>query len=128
MRIGLIAAGFAACLATGTVAVAAAGDMNAETFYTQGMAVKDKGMAALLDKRTKPLISAMKDAGKRVKAENDLATKRGSPLYCVPAAAKKKGMNVDMVFAELGTIPQSQRKTLSVVNAWRKILIRKYPC
>ncbi|WP_420607755.1 hypothetical protein [Novosphingopyxis sp.] len=111
-----------AMLCASTAAMA----MDAQTFYARGQALQKKGVMAMLSSDFKPLMNEMKAAGKSVKAENDAAKKNGAPLYCPPA--KGKGMSAEEVLEEFGTVPEAQRRTLSVRDAWKRILIRKYPC
>ncbi len=99
--------------------------MNADTFYTKGVALKKKGVGAMFSKDIKPMKKAMEDAVATVKAENTKAKAAGTPLYCPPAKPKMSG---EQVLAEFGKIPQSRRAGLTVRQAWREIMIRKYPC
>ena len=118
----------AASLAIAAPALAGPGDVDAHTFYTTATALKAKGMGAMLDRRLKPAMAQMKAAGTAVKAENTAATARGKPLYCVPAAAKKKGIGPDFIIAKLAAIPENRRRTITLIDAWREILVREYPC
>ncbi|WP_162935733.1 hypothetical protein [Tsuneonella amylolytica] len=115
-------------LAVGTTAHAAPSEINADVFYTNARELMGKGMAAMFDKRAKPMVAQMKDAATLVKAENEAATARGRPIYCVPDAARKKGMSPDMVVEKIGRLPQAQRKASTLRQAWRAVLIRDYPC
>ncbi|QWC56641.1 hypothetical protein F7D01_05620 [Erythrobacter sp. 3-20A1M] len=126
MRITILTA--AALALVPAMALARPADMNADTFYVASVELLGKGMGALLDKRTKPMMAAMKDAGAAVKAENDAAAKAGRPLYCVPESAKKKGVGPRFVVDRLGAIPQQRRRALTLRQAWREILVREYPC
>ncbi len=109
-------------------ALAGLADVNAQVFYAQARAVMAKGMGAMFDKRTKPLMAQMKDAGKRASAENEAARTRGAPIYCVPDAARKKGMNAEQVLAMLERVPEQDRRKMTLAQAWRRALIREYPC
>ncbi|MGL5837984.1 MAG: hypothetical protein ACRCY3_05715 [Sphingorhabdus sp.] len=99
--------------------------MDADTFYTKGVALKKKGGAALFSSDLKLLQNEMKAASVSVKAENAKAKAAGKPLYCPPANAK---MGSEQALDEFGKIPQSRRKALTTKQAWREILIRKFPC
>ena len=99
--------------------------MDAETFYTKGVALKAKGVGALFSSDLKLLQKEMQAAGASVKAENAKAKASGKPLYCPPAQAK---MNAEQALAEFGKIPQERRKAMTVRQAWRDILIRRFPC
>ena len=114
-----------------TLSVAASGapgEISAHSFYAVAKELADKGMGAMFDKRTKPMIAHMKAAGKTVKTENEAATKRGRPIYCVPDSARKKGAGPKFVLEGLEAIPERRRRQLTVTQAWREILVRKYPC
>jgi hypothetical protein len=37
-------------------------------------------------------------------------------------------MNAEQALTEFGKIPQQRRKAMTVRQAWRDILIRKFPC
>ena len=110
-----------------TAAQAAPSDVNAQGFYASAVALQNKGMAAMFDKRTRPLMAQMKDAGARARAENLAAKAAGRPLYCVPESTKK-GMGAKQVIAMLGRLPESERRSATLVEAWKKALVREYPC
>lgn len=109
-------------------ATAADGDVNADAFYRDARALMAKGMGAVFDKRTRPMMASMKAAGLAAKAENDAGAKDGKPVYCVPAAARKKGLGPQDAIEKLGRIPEGQRKVMTLKQAWRAALIRDYPC
>ena len=111
-----------------TSAAAAPGDVNADTFYANAVALQKKGMGAVFDGRLKPMIAQMKDAGTRTRAINETAAKSGKPLYCVPETTKKKGMGSDKVVQLLGSLPQPERRSLTLAEAWKRIMVREYPC
>ena len=99
--------------------------MDAETFYLKASALNKKGMGAMLSKDLRPVMNEMKAAGKAVKAENDKAKIAGKPIYCVPKNTKMDSGDALKLF---GSIPAERRKTLSVQQAWREGLIKRYPC
>lgn len=103
-------------------------EVNADVFYQTAVELQKKGMGAMFDKRTKPMMRQMKAAGQAAKDENEAATARGKPVYCVPQAARKKGIGADQVIAMLGKVPAERRKRLTLKQAWREALIREYPC
>jgi hypothetical protein len=103
----------------------AARAMDADTFYLKAAALKKKGMAAMMSSDLKPVMAEMQAAGKSVKAENAAAKAAGKPLYCPPA---KPGMSQEQVLAEFARIAPARRKAMSTRQAWRDILIRRYPC
>ena len=120
----------AACLLSiaSVPAFASPADVNAEEFYRDAVALQQKGMGAMFDKRTKPRMEQMKAAGMAAKARNDAATKRGNPIYCVSDAQRKKGMGPQQVVAMLGKVPQAQRQKSTLTDAWMAALVREYPC
>ncbi|MEE9434341.1 MAG: hypothetical protein V3V15_08900 [Sphingorhabdus sp.] len=117
---GILAA--AGLLLSSSAAMAA---MNSEVFYQKAVKLEKKGMAAMFSKDLKPLMSEMKVAGKAVKAENEAAKKRGKPIYCPP---KKSSMNSKQLIAEFRALGRAKRRSMNVRQAFRTILIKKYPC
>ena len=119
------------CLLASTLAIPAVaqqGSVNADEFYRDAKELSGKGMRAMFDERTKPRMAQMRAAAETVKAENEAAKKRGSPLYCVSDAERKKGLNTEMIVQMLGRIPEAQRKRMTLAQAWRAALVRQYPC
>lgn len=109
-------------------ASAAPSDVNAHTFYSDALALQKKGVTAVFDKRTRPMVTQMKDAGMRVGAANKAAIAAGAPpLYCMSASAKKS-MRAKDVIAMLGRVPDSERRSSSLFEAWRKAMLREFPC
>ena len=113
-------------LTLGTPAIAAPGDINAQTFYAKAVALKAKGPLALMSGDLKPMQAQMADAGKRVRADNLKAKAAGKPLYCPPN--DRKGAGADFVLDGLAKIPESRRARLTLVKAWREILVAEFPC
>ncbi|GGC42264.1 hypothetical protein GCM10011371_32090 [Novosphingobium marinum] len=109
-------------------AMASPSDVNAQAFYANAQAVQARGMAAMFDKRLKPMVKQIEDAGARARAANEAATSRGEPLYCVPPAAKKKGLSSKQVIAMLGRMPEGERRVNTLQKAWLTVLTREYPC
>ena len=115
-----------AALLMPAIAQARPSDVNAQEFYARAKALEAKGMTAMFDKRTKPTMAQMKDAGEYARTANAAATKRGAPLYCVPANAK--GLNAEQVLVMLGKVPEAQRRSSTLSAAWLSTLKRTYPC
>ena len=82
-------------------------------------------MGAMFSKDLKPMVKLFKDAAGAVKAENELAKAAGSPLFCAPV---KYRLTPDQFITDFGKIPQSRRRTQTVREAWREIVIRRFPC
>ena len=99
--------------------------MDAETFYLKAVALKKRGMGAMFSQDLKPMMTTFKNAADSVKAENEKAIAAGSPLFCAP---KKYRLTADQLLSEFGMIPQGRRRTLTVREAWREIVIRRIPC
>lgn len=106
---------------------AAPSDVNAQAFYADAKALEAKGMAAMFDKRLKLVTAQMKDAGERSRAANLAATNAGKPIYCVPKGTKR-GMDAKQVLALLGRLPESERRALTLSEAWKRALAHEYPC
>ena len=111
-----------------TPALAGPADVNAQEFYIDAKALMAKGVTAMFDKRTKPRVAQMRDAGERAKAANDAATRRGEPIYCASAAERKKGMGAQQAVDMLGRVPEAQRRRSTLAQAWMAALKREYPC
>ena len=99
--------------------------MDAETFYMKAVALKKRGMGAVLSKDLRPMMTVFKAAADSVKAENERARAGGSALFCAPT---KYRLTAEQFLAEFGKIPQTRRRTQTVREAWREIVIRRFPC
>lgn len=99
--------------------------MDAETFYVKAVALKKKGMGAMFSKDLKPMARLFETAADSVKAENEKAKIEGTPLFCAP---KKYRLTADQFISEFGRIPQERRRKQTVRDAWREIVIRRFPC
>lgn len=99
--------------------------MDAETFYVKAVALKKKGMGAMFSKDLKPMARLFETAADSVKAENEKAKSAGTPLFCAP---KKYRLTADQFISEFGRIPQERRRIQTVRDAWREIVIRRFPC
>jgi hypothetical protein len=120
MKLKLLFAGGALLLCATSVSA-----MDAETFYVKAIALKKKGMAAMFSKDLKPMVNLFETAANSVKAENERAKSAGSPLYCAP---KKYRLTADQFLSEFSKIPQERRRAQTVREAWREIVIRRFPC
>ena len=99
--------------------------MDAETFYVKAVALKKKGMGAMFSKDLKPMARLFETAADSVKAENEKANSEGTPIFCAP---KKYRLTADQFISEFGRIPQERRRIQTVRDAWREIVIRRFPC
>lgn len=117
---------FALLLASGALLCAVpANAMDAETFFVKAVALKKKGMGAVFANDLKPMMRIFEDAAKSVKAENEAARATGLPLFCAP---KKYRLTADQFIGEFGRIPKERRQNQTVRDAWREIVIRRFPC
>jgi hypothetical protein len=99
--------------------------MDAETFYVKAVALKKKGMAMMFSKYLRPMAKHFDTAADSVKAENERATAEGAPLFCAP---KKYRLTAEQFISEFARIPQERRRKQTVRDAWREIVIRRFPC
>lgn len=127
MKHWFLAAALLAASGSGA-AIAGPGDVNAHTFYVSAKSLLAKGMGAMFDSRRKPMTAQFRDASLAVKAQNDAATAKGVPIYCVSEAQRKKGVSVNFIVDQLGALPEAQRRAMTLKDAWRTILVRNYPC
>ena len=102
--------------------------VNAQEFYVDAQALLKKGAMAMFDKRTKPRMAQLKAAGEAARSDNEAATRRGTPLYCVSDAERKKGLDPQKAMDLLGAVPEAQRRRSTLRQAWLAALVRKYPC
>ncbi len=117
---------FAVLLAGGALLCAVpATAMDAETFFVKAVALKKRGMGAMFASDLKPMIRIFEAAANSVKAENEAARSAGSPLFCAP---KKYRLTADQFIVEFGRIPKERRRLQTVRDAWREIVIRRFPC
>ena len=115
-------------LAVAGSASAGPADVNAQAFYVDARELLDKGMRAIFDKRTKPRMAQLKAAGQLAKSENEAATAKGRPIYCVSDDERKKGLDAERAVKMLGAVPEADRRRMTLAQAWRAALIREYPC
>ena len=117
---------YAVLVASGALLSAVpANAMDAETFFVKAVALKKKGMGAVFAKDLKPMIKVFETAADSVKAENEAARSAGSPLFCAP---KKYRLTADQFIGEFSRIPKERRRIQAVRDAWREIVIRRFPC
>lgn len=120
MKFKLLLAGVALALCA-----TSAQAMDAETFYVKAVALKKRGMGAVFSKDLKPMMTLFKAAADSVKAENERARADGRALFCAPV---KYRLTADQFIVEFSNIPQTRRRTQTVREAWREIVIRRFPC
>lgn len=117
---------YAVLVASGALLCAVpANAMDAETFFVKAIALQKRGMGAVFAKDLKPMIRLFEAAAESVKAENEAARAAGTPLFCAP---KKYRLSADQFIGEFSKIPRVRRQTQTVREAWREIVIRRFPC
>ncbi|OYU02707.1 MAG: hypothetical protein CFE36_04555 [Sphingomonadaceae bacterium PASS1] len=117
---------FAVLIASGALLCAVpAQAMDAETFYVKALALKKKGMGAVFSKEIKPMARLFQAAADSVKTENEQARASGKPLFCAP---KKYRLTAAQFLEEFASIPQERRRIQTVRDAWREIVMRRFPC
>ena len=104
---------------------ASAQAMDADTFYVKAVALQKKGMKAVFSKDLKPMVRIFRNAAESVKAENEAARATGNPLFCAP---KKYRLTADQFISDFSKIPEERRRNQTVREAWREIVIRRFPC
>lgn len=117
---------FAVLVASGALLCAVPSQaMDAETFYVKALALKKKGMGAVFSKELKPMARLFEAAADSVKAENEQARVAGKALFCAP---KKYRLTAEQFLGEFARIPKDRRRIQTVRDAWREIVIRRFPC
>jgi len=121
MKVTRILAAFV-LVSSSSAAIAA---MNAEDFYQRAVKLDKQGAAAIFSKDLKPLAREVKSSGYALRSENKAAMARGKPYYCPPKNSKRMGRKEFISsFRALG----AKRKTMTVKQALKSIMIKKYPC
>ncbi|WP_198024117.1 hypothetical protein [Sphingorhabdus lutea] len=115
----------ACILALSFAAPLLAASMNAEVFYVKAVALKKKGVGAILSKDMDILKGEMNNVRTNLRAENEKAKKTGKPLYCPP---KNSSMSSDQLISELSAAGQTKRKQMTMHAFMRDYMVRKYPC
>lgn len=118
----------AAALSILLSAPAAAQNMNAEIFYQRAMKLKKKGPLALFAKgEIKALVGEVRAAGTKVKETRLAIEKTGKHgRYCPPK--QKREMGSDEYLKGIGSIPQTERRKIDMVEATTRMLAAKFPC
>ncbi|WP_295442563.1 hypothetical protein [Sphingorhabdus sp. EL138] len=99
--------------------------MDVETFFAKAVTLQKKGLGSVFAKDLKPMIRVIEEAAKLVKAESETARAAGLPLFCAP---KKYPLNAEQFIGEFSRNPKERRQLQSVRDAWREIVIRRFPC
>jgi len=117
---------FALLLATGVLLTAIpANAMDAETFFIKAVALKKKGMGAVFAKDLKPMMRVFEAAAKASRLRM-MSPEQSAPLYY--ASPKKYRLTADQFISEFSRIRKERRQIQSVRDAWREIVIRRFPC
>jgi len=106
-------------------APAAAQAMSVSQFLGKVDALHKKGPMALFSKDIGLLKAEVKDAGKALRLEQNVALKTGrKPPVCMP---KRATTDSDELLAHFRAIPPAQRG-MSVKSAFAALMNKKYPC
>ena len=101
--------------------------MPLNQFLEKASALEKKGVMAVFSSDAKQLKSEMAGSAKGMRAERLQAQAQGKkPAYCPPA--KQAGLNNVEILAHFRAIPAAQRSRMSTKDAFRSLLIKKYPC
>jgi hypothetical protein len=106
---------------------AAAQSMRADVFLQKAQALKAKGPLALLSGDMKKLQGEMRGSAEQLRAERLAATKAGQkPAYCPPE--KAGGLKVSEILGHFQSIPAAERSRINTKEAFKRLLVKKYPC
>ncbi len=98
---------------------------NADIFYIKAVKLERLGIRAPLDPNFKSVISQAKRSFKITETRNNVAAKKGAPLYC---RKKDQNMSPRELLAQMRKIPKIKRQRMSLTQAFLIIAKRKYPC
>jgi hypothetical protein len=117
-------------LALGSAAAASAQAMPLPTFLERATALEKKGPLALFHRgEINALFTEMKGASDQLKAERLAAEKAGRPAaFCPPAGQKGVSFSSTELLRELRAIPAAQARSMTMTDAMRTVLARRYPC
>ena len=100
--------------------------MDVATFLAKADALQRQGMLAMFSSDIGLLKAEIQDDGKALRAEQAAAQRAGRrPAFCMPAKAE---VNSNELIAHLRTIPVAERARTQVRDAFRTLVVRKYPC
>jgi len=118
---------FVLLIALAPVTAANAQNMPLNQFLAKATALEKKGPMALFSSDMGLLKKEMQASGKELRAERLAAKAAGrAPAFCPP----EKGVEMDAkeILSHFRSIPQAQRNRMRVKDAFRSLMVRKYPC
>ena len=98
---------------------------NADIFYMKAVKLERLGVRAPFDSSFKNIVSQAKRSFKITETRNNIAAKKGSPLYC---RDKDQNMSPRELLAHMRKIPKTKRQKMSLTQAFLIIAKRQYPC
>jgi hypothetical protein len=100
--------------------------MRADVFLQKAEALKAKGPLALLSGDMGLLKQEMRASAEQLRAERLAAVRAGQqPAYC---PTDKSALEVGEIIAHFRSIPESERSRTSTKQAFKQLMIKKYPC
>ena len=101
--------------------------MPAATFLAKAEALKAKGALALFSSDMGILKKEIQGSAGVLRAERLAAEKAGkAPAYCPPA--KQASVTPDDIIGHFRSIPAAQLQRMQVKDAFRSLMVKKYPC
>jgi hypothetical protein len=106
--------------------ISALNAMDVATFLAKADALQRQGMLAMFSSDIGLLKGEIQQDGKALRAEQAAAQRAGRrPAFCMPAKAQVQS---DELIAHLRTVPAAERSRTQVRDAFRTLIVRKYPC
>lgn len=100
--------------------------MPVAVFLKKAEALGARGILAMFSGDMKMLVREIKAAGQAARAEQAAAVEAGrKPPFCIPSEA---GAETEEVLTHFRAIPPAQRSRVEVAEAFRGLMVRKYPC
>lgn len=106
---------------------ATAQSMRADIFLQKAESLKKKGPLALLSGDMGKLKGEIRGSAEQLRAERLAAVKAGSkPAYCPPE--KSGSLGVEEIMSHFQSIPAAERSRMSSKDAFKRLMVKKYPC
>lgn len=102
--------------------------MTVAEFLAKARALQRQGMAAAFSPDVALLRTEMRTIGEAYRADLQAARAAGRPPHSCPPAQRRGQIDRDAFIAELERIPEAQRRTTSMRDAFYGIMRRRYPC
>jgi hypothetical protein len=109
------------------LAGANAQNMPLNQFLAKAAALEKKGPLALLSGDMKRLKNEVQSSANELRTERLAAlAARKRPAFCPPQ--KPTGVGVSEILGHFRSIPAAQRARMRTKDAWRSLMVKKYPC